>query len=628
MHSQPGFFAPIMAGMRALHARWPFLVLGVLFLAIYLITAIRQANEINLSVTAGGQYPYFQNAERMASEGVLNYMGDRNRMPLIPSLLSLLHEEDRHAFFGRGKMFAMVSSLIALICLCLAFFATLPRWPAMFMAALAAVHVFLPKASFVQAELAFYTFSFLSWLALCAVLQRCEIKWAIAAGIATAFAYYSKASATPMLVLFIAVIIIRLMGSLSRAPVIPPLPLGEGRGEGLGGVTKNPVVEPYRASFSIWRCPLCAGTAAVLFLLLACPYLLDNKEQFGRYFYNVNSTFYMWLDSWQEAQQFAAQYNINAQFPAIEAEHIPSLIKYVRTHSIAQMARRMQYGVGALAQLTICSPYWKYFVIASVALTILIVRDWRPSLALLREYWAAVLFTALMVVTYAAAYSWYAVVSYGDRFILSLYLPVVFVLVWGCVNLSRGKSLGIDDRPRRWTEIGALVLLAVLLIEGAVMAVSRVPRPTPHFAEFYFNESREAFLAGDKEAALEGYRGVIRLEPRFAPAHHELAIVALQSGRPQDAADPARAAAEIEPVNPNYLNTYGSALVQLGKARDAVDILQKAVLADPEFSSAWYNLGLAFAMAGNFEDARQVAQELNRIDPQAARRLSEVLDRR
>ena len=41
----------------------------------------------------------------------------------------------------------------------------------------------------------------------------------------------------------------------------------------------------------------------VVFLATVSPYLHTSKERFGRWFYNVNTSIYMWADSWDEVKQ-------------------------------------------------------------------------------------------------------------------------------------------------------------------------------------------------------------------------------------------------------------------------------------------------------------------------------------
>jgi hypothetical protein len=40
----------------------------------------------------------------------------------------------------------------------------------------------------------------------------------------------------------------------------------------------------------------------LLFLTILSPYLYNSKRVFGQYFFNINSAYFMWYDSWTEAK--------------------------------------------------------------------------------------------------------------------------------------------------------------------------------------------------------------------------------------------------------------------------------------------------------------------------------------
>jgi len=59
----------------------------------------------------------------------------------------------------------------------------------------------------------------------------------------------------------------------------------------------------------------------------------------------------------------------------------------------------------------------------------------RTGLAATSGAWAAVLFVVGSAVGYTLLYGWYDPIGRGDRFMLSLYLPLVFCLAWGAEHL-------------------------------------------------------------------------------------------------------------------------------------------------------------------------------------------------
>ena len=85
------------------------------------------------------------------------------------------------------------------------------------------------------------------------------------------------------------------------------------------------------------------------FLAVLSPYLLNSKRVFGHYFYNVNSTFYVWYDDWPAASQGTYQHGDGVGWPKMPASEIPSMGKYLREHSAGQIATRIKDGLTEMA---------------------------------------------------------------------------------------------------------------------------------------------------------------------------------------------------------------------------------------------------------------------------------------
>ena len=68
---------------------------------------------------------------------------------------------------------------------------------------------------------------------------------------------------------------------------------------------------------------------ASLFLAICCflavifPYILQSKEMYGQYFYNVNSTFYIWYDSWEDAKQAERDHAFTEGWPDLPSGQVP-----------------------------------------------------------------------------------------------------------------------------------------------------------------------------------------------------------------------------------------------------------------------------------------------------------------
>ena len=487
-------------------------------------------------------------------------------------------------------------------------YALLPTLSATAFTLAAVVCVFIDKASFVQAELVYYGLFFIAWIAMCRVIQRPRPGWAALAGLAAGMAYYAKASALLLIGVFGLVMLVRTLVDLAARRKAAKSSSTD------GGQTGRPARTAATATLAI----------AVFFLVIA-PYLLDNQERYGRLFYNVNSTFFFWCDSWQQAKDFADKHNLAESYPDAEAEAIPGPLNYFKTHDLGTALNRTFYGLKTLTGLALAGRYAKYLIAALILCLwlgryrIRRIRDLETSNGLVA------LFCALLLLGYLSVYAWYAVVAHGGRFLLSLYLPALCAALWGIERFD-GTASPIVVRGRRWRPAGvfATVMVVLLLAEGVWLATRGLYRPTENFVRFYFNESRERERLGDIEEAVRGYRGVIELRPSFAPAHHELGMVALRMGRLDVAAESLRQAATLSPNDANILNSHGSVLAQTGQLDEAIDLFQKATVLDPTFPMAWFNLGGSLLARGDLAQAENIQRRLRILEPDLARQLAEL----
>ncbi len=575
---------------------------------IYICGAWRQGVELNLSETAGGQAPYFSQAARIAEDGITNYLGDRNRMPAVPAILSWFYQDDGATFFSQSKSVTIVTSLIALAGLNFLFLSSLPRASALLALSIAAFAVFLPKASFVQAELLYYALFFVAWLLMCRVLYRPKIATAIVAGLVAGLSYWVKASIPPMLIVF-------LFASLGAVF--------------LRRQTADKENTEHEGHFSSRETLMSATVVMAVFFAVVSPYLLDNKERFGHYFYNVNSTFFMWCDSWKEARSFADQYDISEHYPEAPVEVIPSIARYARTHSLSHASARLAYGFKTLTKQFLSAGYGRYILALAVACLVLGFQHRKRFRELGEADLVVAGFTFLVVAGYVTVYAWYAPVAFGDRFVLSLTLPILFAEL---LFISRTDNQSLNTIkclppgvPVTLSNTIAVLLMIVAIIHGVNQATHPLVNADDAFVHFYFNESREAQLAGNGDVAVRGYQGVITLDPTFAAAHHELGLIALSKNRSDQAIRACREAVRLSPNNANFLNSLGSALMQVGATDDAIAIWSRATIIDPSFVSALYNLGGAYATTGQDDLANEVIWRLDSLDPRAARRLRTLM---
>jgi hypothetical protein len=175
-----------------------------------------------------------------------------------------------------------------------------------------------------------------------------------------------------------------------------------------------------------------------VFLGVLSPYLLTNKSVFHSYFYNPSTTFYVWLDNWQQVKDGPRQAGDRKSYPNLPADQLPGPTKYLRTHSPAKITGRVGKGLIAILQLAyLGTGYFKYIVLYGIAALLLAranpqgVRQW------LRENDRAWLagFIAAYLLSYLLLIAFYAAIATPMRFVLAHFLPLFFVLLY---FLSRG----------------------------------------------------------------------------------------------------------------------------------------------------------------------------------------------
>lgn len=378
--------------------------------AVYLVGAFEHARRMNTIKRRGDQSSYVQYAKDIYG----NWMGrepavagDRNRMPLYPAYQALFYTPDLsdEAFFERGRVTSIALSVALLgIVFAVSSFA-MPTIGAVSVTAVAAFTCFVFKAGYFQAELLYYTLHFAAFAATCRLLtlehRRACWWWAGVVGLVAALSHLAKAAALPLV-------------ALACVSLVVGVPPGPGR--------------------SRWRTRIERALAAALlastFLLVLSPYLLTSKQRFGQYFYNVNSTFYMWYDEWGDAIKGTRAHGDREGWPRLPPEQLPGPAKYWREHSLADIGSRIAGGFRQMA-IDLWAGFWVFkFVVATLLATGYVLWPQRSRLAgLLRAHPSLAGFVVLHLVAYLTLAAFYAPISGTGvaRFTLAEYLPLLFV---------------------------------------------------------------------------------------------------------------------------------------------------------------------------------------------------------
>ncbi len=416
--------------------------------------ATEHARMVNTERTRADQSGYLWDAVAIHTDrhgGPSTLIGERNRMPVYPWLLSWLYDPAMtpDQFFAVAKAWNIRASLILLAAFAAIAFRRLPPLVATNFVLSVAFGYYMFKAGYAQVELLFYFLQFATFLACCALLRsdgpKRTIAIAVLAGVLAALSHLSKAAMLPF-----AGLVLLVCGLRALAPVVRPRDYPD-------GATRR---------LAITR----AGAALVFvatFLLVLSPYLLNSKKHFGHYFYNVNSTFYVWYDDWPAASMGTYRDGDGVGWPTTPPDRIPSARTYLRDHTAGQIARRLYNGFAEMIAVSYTRLwYFKLTLMYGALALLLIVRGWRPFVAMVREAPAVFGFVGLYAVVYSAAVAFYQPISGTSlRMLLAHLAPFLFAV--------SALSAHAQFRDLTWTVAGVtvssrhfhLLLLVTILLD-------------------------------------------------------------------------------------------------------------------------------------------------------------------
>ena len=270
----------------------------------------------------------------------------------------------------------------------------------------------------------------------------------VATGVAAGLAHLTKASILPGFALFLVACLVDAIVRWRRSPRAWPS-----------------ARQPFLASVAA------AGT----FALIIAPYTVTSKRVFGQYLYNVNSTFYMWYDSWGQAMRGTRAHGDRRGWPDMPAGELPSAHKYFQTHSALQVVKRLAHGMLTLVTGRSGYGYDPYVVglFVFVAVAVYYHRDQlKPVLA---SRWLLAAFVGSYLAVYVALYAFYAPVSHGDRFTLALFLPLMVSLaaVADRTPIASWSVPVVGRQVRPWLLCNAL-LAAALVSQLPIILTRRV----------------------------------------------------------------------------------------------------------------------------------------------------------
>src|SRR5438309_1840848 len=361
-------------------------------------------------------------------------------MPVYPFLLSLLYRPDLtdNEFLDRAQAFNVNLSIVLLAALFLIFRRFFVPLVALALVATTGFGVFLYRAPNAQTEVLFYFISFCGFLLFLRMLVRPRWWMAVLGGATMGIAHLTKASVLPAV--------------------------------GIWAVTFAAQIL-WRARHSSWNDLLRRGAMFLVviatFLAVIFPYIQTSKRIYGAWFYNVNSTFVMWCDSSTEGYEFLKA-NDKDHWRQLPPEELPSFSKYRREHSVGQMAVRVWRGLLDLAvQNSRAIGYYKFVVAFVVAAAVICFRQ-RASL---RPRFSGqaflVIFCLLFFAAYAALYAWYDLIVSDTRFVLSIFLPALFVAALFVFRTGEGRSIQLSGRRWAFPQFFCGLIFALAMVDAA-----------------------------------------------------------------------------------------------------------------------------------------------------------------
>lgn len=299
----------------------------------------------------------------------------------------------------------------------------------------------LPRAAYFQPEPVYFVLFLATWVACLFALHKNSLWMHMLIGLFGGLAYLAKGSVQPLLMVYVAVSTLRWAWGWIEALRARPA----------DSTTMWVRRNHWIALFLMGFC----------FLMTAGPRLAYASKTFGNPFHSYPG-YWMWFDKFEDCYAWMGEHNSKEKLEATPKEQMPSFKTYAATHTSTEMIQRLANGTRVKVMellwpkqtlVTKKGPKpWKgvlewrglylgwlalVLVGLGIAMQMAAPRPLNAAQRLHPETAAQILFVLGSIVGFSLAYGWYTPIGRGDRFMLSLYAPIVLCLVWACESLLR-----------------------------------------------------------------------------------------------------------------------------------------------------------------------------------------------
>jgi hypothetical protein len=167
------------------------------------------------------------------------------------------------------------------------------------------------------------------------------------------------------------------------------------------------------------------------FFTLVSPYLYENYSNFNKHmFYNVNSEFYFWADSWEEIVDGVRANNDRIGWPTMEDNELPSLKKYVDEHSLSDVVERFIYGFKSIGtDYFSLNKLGSHITIVSssvIVMSLYLANKGKTYYLLKPDYFDFIVILTCGFIIFASAFNSY--ISTGLRYTLPIGIPLFLMI--------------------------------------------------------------------------------------------------------------------------------------------------------------------------------------------------------